>query len=76
MNFDGNVIVAVGRLTKSKRFDILIKAHKLLLDEGINNKLIILGEGELRFELSQLVKILEVEKTVLMPGFKKNPYRI
>jgi glycosyltransferase involved in cell wall biosynthesis len=73
-NFNENSIVAIGRLTGQKRFDILIRAHKLLLNEGINNNLVILGEGELRSELETLVKELGVEESVLMPGFIKNPY--
>jgi glycosyltransferase involved in cell wall biosynthesis len=73
-NFNENSIVAIGRLTRLKRFDILIKAHKLLLNEGINNNLVILGEGELREELETLVKELDVEESVTMPGFIKNPY--
>ncbi|WP_157774327.1 glycosyltransferase [Priestia aryabhattai] len=72
--FDENTIVAVGRLTKVKRFDILIRAHRLLRNEGIKSKLVILGEGELRNELEELVKNLHLEDTVYMPGFVENPY--
>lgn len=71
---DTQFIVAAGRLVSSKRYDLLIKAHKLLLEEGVDQKLLILGEGELRKELEQLIKNLKVEESVLMPGFIKNPY--
>lgn len=72
--FDKNTIVAVGRLIDEKRFDVLIKAHKLLIDEGIENNLIILGEGFKRDNLNILIKELNVESTVKLLGFKRNPY--
>ena len=74
--FDSTIpcIIGVGRLTRQKRFDLLIRAHKLLIDEGIKNKLIILGDGESRGDLINLIKKLKVEKSVELVGFKKNPY--
>ena len=75
-SFDENAptIVSVGRLSVEKRFDRLIEAHKLLLDEGFSNKLLIIGEGEERERLEQTIKALGVEKSVVLLGFKSNPY--
>lgn len=67
-------IVSVGRLVKLKRFDIVIRAHKLLLDEGIENRLIIVGVGEEENELKALIKELKVKESVEMTGFQSNPY--
>ena len=74
--FDENIptIVAVGRLSKEKRFDRLIEAHKHLLDEGVSNKLLIIGEGNERENLEQIIKSLGVQNTVTLLGFKSNPY--
>ena len=67
-------IVAVGRLSKEKRFDRLVEAHKILLDEGFLNKLLIIGEGDEREKLEQIIKTSGVQKTATLLGFKNNPY--
>lgn len=75
-SFDEKIptIVSVGRLSTQKRFDRLIEAHKILLDEGILNKLLIIGEGNERESLEQIIKDSGVQKTVTLSGFKSNPY--
>ena len=75
-SFDEKIptIVSVGRLSKEKRFDRLIEAHKLLLDEGFLNKLLIVGEGDERESLEQIIKAVGVQETVSLLGFKSNPY--
>lgn len=67
-------IVSVGRLSKEKRFDRLIEAHKLLLDNGISNNLLIIGEGDERDVLEQIIISSGVQSTVTLAGFKGNPY--
>ncbi|MFR9211411.1 MAG: glycosyltransferase [Intestinibacter bartlettii] len=69
-----NYILSIGRLTKEKRFDRLIKAYKLLVDKGIKQDLIILGEGNLKTSLENLVDELDLKERVFFPGFTKNPY--
>ena len=75
-SFDEKIptIVSVGRLSTQKRFDRLIEAHKLLLDEGLFNKLLIIGEGDERENLEQIIRTLGVQETVTLSGFKSNPY--
>lgn len=75
-SFDEKIptIVSVGRLSKEKRFDRLIEAHKSLLDEGFKNNLLIIGEGNERENLEGTVKAEGVQKTVTISGFKCNPY--
>lgn len=75
-SFDEKIptIVSVGRLSKEKRFDRLIEAHKALLDEGFLNKLLIIGMGDERESLEQIIKASGVQKTVTLLGFKSNPY--
>jgi glycosyltransferase involved in cell wall biosynthesis len=68
----GKYILGVGRLTKQKRFDVLIKAfHRL---NTRDYKLVILGEGNQRKELEKLINDLELTDSVIMPGFVSNPY--
>lgn len=72
--FNHETTIAIGRLVEEKRFDLLIESHKLLIDEGIYHKLIILGTGPKEEELKKLIKKLNVENTVELLGFIKNPY--
>jgi glycosyltransferase involved in cell wall biosynthesis len=67
------VIVAVGRLTTQKAFDVLIRAFALLRQKR-SARLLILGEGELRPYLEALVKELRLDQEVQLPGFVQNPY--
>lgn len=75
-SFDEKIptIVSVGRLSTQKRFDRLIEAHKILLDEGFSNKLLIIGVGDERENLEQIMKSSSVQETVTLLGFKSNPY--
>jgi len=67
-------LIAVGRLSYEKGFDILIRAHAKVLDKGIEHNLIILGDGPHREELQDLVRHLELTDSVFMPGYVGNPY--
>ncbi len=75
-SFDEKIptIVSVGRLSVEKRFDRLIEVHKILLDDGFLNNLLIIGEGSERERLEQLIKDSGVQETVTLLGFKSNPY--
>jgi len=67
------VVLGVGRLTKAKNFETLIQAFSIVL-ETISAKLIILGEGEERSNLENLVRQLNLVNEVDLPGFTENPY--
>jgi len=67
------VFLAVGRLTAQKDFANLIRAFALVRKQKAT-RLIILGEGELRTELEELARSLEVWEDVDLPGFADNPY--
>ena len=75
-SFDEKIptIVSVGRLSKEKRFDRLIEAHKSLLDGGLKNNLLIIGEGNERENLEKTITAKGVQETVTLSGFKSNPY--
>lgn len=69
-------IVSAGRLIKEKGFDILINAFaKLKKNKEHNNlKLLILGEGNQRDFLEELVTSLNLDGDVIMKGLVLNVY--
>lgn len=71
---DVPIIISVGRLSKEKGFDTLIKAFKKVRDK-IDCRLVIIGDGSLREELEELTESLGIAEMVWMPGYEANPYR-
>ncbi len=67
------VILAVGRLTRQKAFDVLIRAF-FELRKTHQARLMILGEGEERPGLEGLISELGLEQDIILPGFVSNPY--
>ncbi len=67
-------LIAVGRISYEKGFDLLIRAHAKVLKRGIEHNLIIVGDGPHRGKLQDLVQRLEVTDSVFMPGYVENPY--
>jgi len=69
------VITGIGRLTIQKDFENLIRAFKIVKSTH-EARLLILGEGQDRKQLESLIKELNLEQNVSLPGFVKNPYAI
>lgn len=67
------LILAAGRLTKQKDFATLLRAFSLV-QLKINARLVIMGEGELRADLEQLIAEQGLNESVLLPGFVDNPF--
>ncbi len=67
-------LVAVGRISYEKGFDVLIRAHAKVLKKGIDHNLIIVGNGHHRAKLQELIHCLEVTDSVFMPGYVENQY--
>jgi glycosyltransferase involved in cell wall biosynthesis len=67
------VILGVGRLTEQKDFFTLIKAFAILRKK-ISSRLIILGDGEERQALEELVQASGLQGLVDLPGFEINPF--
>ncbi|MFX1519240.1 MAG: glycosyltransferase family 4 protein [Promethearchaeota archaeon] len=61
------VILSIGRLTKEKGIRLLLKAMSIILKE-IECKLVIVGNGEEKPFLMQLVKTLKLDKHVIFAG--------
>jgi glycosyltransferase involved in cell wall biosynthesis len=58
----------VSRLTPIKRHDIALRAIRILLDEGFNVKLHIIGEGESREAIAGHISALGLEDRVVLLG--------
>nr|WP_279237390.1 glycosyltransferase family 4 protein [Dyella sedimenti] len=69
-------LLAVGRLSIEKGYDLLIDAFSQLASSHPLWNLIILGEGPERSSLSAQISKLGLQQRVLMPGFVENPYRL
>lgn len=67
------VFLAVGRLTEQKDFYTAINAFAIVR-KNIPSRLIILGEGELRPQLEELIDTLDIAQDVHMAGFVQNPF--
>ena len=68
------VILGVGRLTAAKDFVTLIRAFELVRKVR-PVRLMILGEGAERPRLEALIRDLQLEADVALPGFVENPYK-
>lgn len=67
-------VVLCGRLTKQKSFDRIIRVASLLKQSGYDFIIEILGEGEDRQVLKELISQLSLEDNVFLRGFVKPPY--
>lgn len=68
-----NNVLAVGRLRYEKGFDLLIQAWGLAKPNlPLNSKLIIVGDGEEKANLTKLINKLNLSDSVEIQGFTKN----
>ncbi|MNK18111.1 4-alpha-N-acetylgalactosaminyltransferase [compost metagenome] len=68
------LFISVGTVFPQKGFDRLLKVHKRLLDEGLQNKVLIVGDGYDFENVKKLKTELGVDETATMLGFTDNPY--
>lgn len=69
----GTHIVALGRLTRQKGFDILIRA---MAEVPLPWRLDIWGEGPERSNLEKLIARLKLESAVYLQGYTSNPFTV
>lgn len=68
-------IIAVSRLdTVQKDYKTLILGYKKALENGIKEKLYIVGDGPDRLEIENIIKENRLENKILLIGKTKNPY--
>ncbi|MGL5624477.1 glycosyltransferase, partial [Cetobacterium sp.] len=73
-NQENSYCISIARLDEPKDFKTLIKSFKILKEKGLDEKLYIIGEGELRAEIEADIKDSSLEDTVFLLGKKMNPY--
>lgn len=66
--------ISVARLQKRKNFDTLVRVHKRLLDEGFVHEIVVIGDGDHRQVVEEVIEKYKVNSSFLLLGTKKNPY--
>ena len=69
-----NTLLSIGRLTKQKNFNFLINAFIEILKDYSNLNLVILGDGEEKKKLKNLIKKNNLEKKIFLFGYRENIY--
>lgn len=68
-------LVCVGKLSKNKGTDRLLRIHYRLKNEGFPTHLYLLGAGPLEQELRNYARENGLEKSVTFLGYQTNPYK-
>tara|TARA_Y100000022_G_scaffold123047_1_gene106562 strand:- start:49 stop:1197 length:1149 start_codon:yes stop_codon:yes gene_type:complete len=69
------IIISIGRLTTQKNFEFLIKSFNNIIKTFPDYKLLILGDGEQKKKLKNIIKDLNLENKIFLLGYKKNIYK-
>lgn len=70
----GKLVVTVGRMNEAKGQWHLIRAFSHVVEQEPDALLLILGEGELRSYLQQIINACALEENVILAGFCDNPF--
>jgi glycosyltransferase involved in cell wall biosynthesis len=68
----GFTIGSIGRLSAEKGYVYLIEAFGSLIRNGIDGRLVIIGEGDERKKLEDLATHLGLSDRVMLPGYRKD----
>ena len=76
-DFKFDFILAAGRMHKNnvKQFDVIIESYSKSILPLNNIKLVILGDGDLKKDLINLSKKLNLEDHIIFEGFVSNPFK-
>jgi glycosyltransferase involved in cell wall biosynthesis len=72
----GRTLLAMGRLSHEKGFDLLLQAFALIAKRQPRWRLQIWGEGGLRSQLEHCVQTLGLKERVQLCGFTKHPFEV
>ena len=67
-------ILSVGRLTKQKNYEYLINEVSFFLKKNLDYDLLILGDGEDKKKLKNLINDLDLNERIFLLGHIGNPY--
>lgn len=73
-NFKAPSFVSVGRLAGQKGYDILIEAHKKLIDKCITHYIYIIGGGPDKAQLQTMIDSKDLSDTCFLLGQIQNPF--
>ena len=68
--------LAIGRLTNQKNFSFLINAFSEIIDQLLIKKLCIIGDGEQRNFLNELIIRKNLQKNIFLLNYQENPYNL
>ncbi|WP_338789114.1 glycosyltransferase [Metabacillus sp. FJAT-53654] len=71
---DEIVILSIGRLHYQKGFELAIESCKKLIEKGYKLKWYVIGDGEEREKLTNLIERYNLEENFILLGLKSNPY--
>ncbi len=72
---DTKVLISIGRMTKQKDYNFLIKNFKKLSIKYSDIKLLIIGDGEEKNSLINLIKKLNLENKIKLLNYEPNIYK-
>ena len=72
--FSPHTIVSHGRLDEVKNWPRLIKAFSIVKKDIPDARLLIIGEGEQRHQLQQLIDSYGLQDSATLIGFRQNPF--
>lgn len=62
-------LVSVGRLSEQKGYPVLLEAARVLKDEGVEFEIVLVGDGELRSEIEQLIDDYDLTQNLTITGW-------
>jgi len=71
--YDVYKIIFVGRLIECKGIPFLVKGFEQILNNNINAKLFLVGDGEEEYKLKEYISGLNIKKHVVFLGYRSNP---
>lgn len=72
--FNGMKLLTIGRLTHEKGHELIPGALKRLISQGYNVRWYLIGDGEYRQKILEMIKENNLEKHLVLLGEKNNPY--
>lgn len=73
-SFTGFRILTIARLTKQKDLSVSIEAMRRLKADGVHARWYVLGEGDERHHLENLIMQKHLQDDFILSGVKENPY--
>ena len=74
INLPENFFLSVGRFTKQKNYIYLVKEFQTICQKYPDQKLLIIGEGELKNQIEKLIIKLNLQSNIFIIGHTNNVY--